>query len=366
MEARETQRYTVIYTGEAEACFDVNGKPHTFPKRSVILLRPHESVQAEMLSDAFVSAISPEVFAGFFAYFGEAAHSLYTRIMDSSHFLVHALSISACAEIEKSFSRLRHAGSDTEKKRAERLFACTILSCFFEEEEPERFEPEEEIPYWLSTLCRRMELQEKGVIKYLGGKTEFLHRGYFDGVDLAFMVHSTDDETCKVTDGSVGFLTKQVVYSGVSAHAGGAPWEGVNALYAAQQGLSAVNAIRETFREQDLIRVHPIITCGGDSRDPEEVRNCILNEARFLAEHGLDQAAFDRTKRSFLGIRFKDLTSFDGTCFRLCAYHMEGYDYFDFPTLFEEITIDEVRQYIADNVRPEKCSLSIVDPRSQK
>ena len=109
-----------------------------------------------------------------------------------------------------------------------------------------------------------------------------------------------------------------------------------------------------------------ILTCGGDSVDPEEIRNCILNEARFLAENGLDQEAFDRVKRSFLGARFKNLTSFDSICFRLCAYHMEHYDYFRFPQLFEEVTIDEVRQYIADNVRPEKCSLSIVDPRSQK
>ena len=44
---------------------------------------------------------------------------------------------------------------------------------------------------------------------------------------------------------------------------------------------------------------------------------------------------------------------------------MEGYDYFDFPQLFEEITIDAVRQNIAHNVRPEKCSLSIVDPRTK-
>ena len=106
-----------------------------------------------------------------------------------------------------------------------------------------------------------------------------------------------------------------------------------------------------------------MLTCGGDSRDPEEVRNCIINEAKFLAENGLDQAAFDRIKRSFLGIRFKDLTSFDGTCFRLVAYSMEDHDYFDFPSIFQEVTIEEVRQFIADNVRPEKCALSIVDPR---
>ena len=109
-----------------------------------------------------------------------------------------------------------------------------------------------------------------------------------------------------------------------------------------------------------------ILTCGGDSKDPEEVRNCIINEAKFLAENGLDPAAFQRIKRSFLGIRFKDLTSFDGTCFRLVSWCLEDYDYFDFPTLFEEVTVEEVRRFLADNVRPEKCSLSIVDPRGGK
>ena len=106
-----------------------------------------------------------------------------------------------------------------------------------------------------------------------------------------------------------------------------------------------------------------MLTCGGDSKDPEEVRNCILNEAKFLAENGLDPVAFERLKRSFLGMRFKDLTSFDGTCYRLAAYQMEGHDYFQFPDLFTEVTMEEVRQFLADHVRPEKCSLSIVDPR---
>ena len=108
-----------------------------------------------------------------------------------------------------------------------------------------------------------------------------------------------------------------------------------------------------------------ILTCGGDSRDPEEVRNCILNEAKFQAENGIDEAAFLRAKRSFLGGRFKNLTSFDGTCFRLVAYHLEGCDYFEFPALFESVTAEEVRQYIADNVRPETCTLAIVDPRGK-
>ena len=58
-------------------------------------------------------------------------------------------------------------------------------------------------------------------------------------------------------------MLKNITYKGVSAHAGGSPWEGVNALYAANCGINAVNAIRETFKDNDSIRFHPIITNGG-------------------------------------------------------------------------------------------------------
>ena len=107
----------------------------------------------------------------------------------------------------------------------------------------------------------RSGLLEAGKIKYFGGKSEFLYRGYFDGVDIAFMVHTSSTYT--VRTGSVGCLAKKIVYKGVAAHAGGCPWNGRNALYAANCGLNAINAIRETFQESDIIRVHPIITSGG-------------------------------------------------------------------------------------------------------
>ena len=107
----------------------------------------------------------------------------------------------------------------------------------------------------------RSQLKAQGKIKDLGGKSEFLHRGYFDGVDLAFMVHT--HPIFEVEAGSVGCIAKKITYKGVASHAGGAPWAGKNALYAANCGLNAINAIRETFRESDVIRVHPIITNGG-------------------------------------------------------------------------------------------------------
>lgn len=108
----------------------------------------------------------------------------------------------------------------------------------------------------------RSRLMKEGKIKYFGGKPEFLHRGYFDGVDIAFMVHTSGNYAS--AKGAVGCMAKKIIYKGTAAHAGGSPWAGKNALYAANCGLNAVNAIRETFKESDIIRVHPIITHGGD------------------------------------------------------------------------------------------------------
>ncbi len=119
----------------------------------------------------------------------------------------------------------------------------------------------------------RSELKKQGIIKYFGGKSEFLYRGFLDGVDLVFMVHTSCGEHLVGRQGTVGCLAKRVIYKGKSAHAGGSPWDGCNALYAASLGLNAINAIRETFKESDLIRVHPIITKGGNAVNaiPEEV-----------------------------------------------------------------------------------------------
>lgn len=119
----------------------------------------------------------------------------------------------------------------------------------------------------------RTALMKEGKIKYYGGKSEFLSRGYFDGVDMAFMVHTTSNGF-KSDLGMIGVVAKKVIYKGVASHAGGAPWEGKNALYAATCGLNAVNALRETFRESGLVRWHPIITHGGDMVNaiPETVR----------------------------------------------------------------------------------------------
>jgi len=123
----------------------------------------------------------------------------------------------------------------------------------------------------------RVQQAREGKLEFLGGKPELLRLGHFDDVDLAMMIHTSsrpEDKLAGVAVSNNGCVVKTVRYLGKAAHAGGAPHLGINALYAANVALTAINAIRETFKEEDTIRVHPIITHGGSQVNviPAETR----------------------------------------------------------------------------------------------
>ncbi len=113
-------------------------------------------------------------------------------------------------------------------------------------------------------LGYRNELRKAGKIHFLGGKQEFVRLGLYDDIDICIMQHTELGNVINCGQKYNGFVGKLVQYIGKEAHAGGAPHLGINALNAAQIGLMAVNANRETFQDKDQIRVHPIITKGGD------------------------------------------------------------------------------------------------------
>ncbi len=112
----------------------------------------------------------------------------------------------------------------------------------------------------------RNRLREEGKLEFFGGKQEFIHLGAMKDIDICIGSHSAMDQTELIGVGGSnnGFIGKLVHYIGKEAHAGGAPHKGINALNAAMMGLMGIHANRETFRDEDTIRVHPIITKGGE------------------------------------------------------------------------------------------------------
>ena len=108
-----------------------------------------------------------------------------------------------------------------------------------------------------------------------------------------------------------------------------------------------------------------LLTCGGDSDDPEAVRDAILARAKAIPEEGISQADFLRMKRSAFGRRVRDLDSFDSTCFRQCAYHFADFDYFRFPEIYEDIQSQEVLDFLKETVTEHRSALSVIEPLPQ-
>lgn len=109
-----------------------------------------------------------------------------------------------------------------------------------------------------------------------------------------------------------------------------------------------------------------MLTCSGDSEDPEAVRDAILAQAKILAEEGVSREAFLRMKRSAMGRRIRDLDSFDTTAFRVCAYHFSGFDYFRFPSVYRTVKAEQIQEFIKRVVTEDRCSLSVVYPCEQE
>jgi amidohydrolase len=152
----------------------------------------------------------------------------------------------------------------------------------------------------------RLKIRNEGKIEFLGGKQELVRIGALDDVDIAMMIHAQGNmPERKVWVGATtnGFISKYVRFIGKSAHAGAAPHEGVNALNAAALAILAIHAQRETFKEEDFIRVHGIVTKGGDAVNvvPADVRLEMyvrgktleaINEANMKVDRALKAGAF--------------------------------------------------------------------------
>ncbi len=142
-------------------------------------------------------------------------------------------------------------------------------------------------------LAYRKKLVQEGRLHFLSGKGQLIYEGAFDDIDMAMQMHADKnmpEPTVSVGRTSNGFVGKTVRYIGQTAHAADAPHEGINALNAAMLGLMGINALRETFKEDDVIRVHPIITKGGDivNSVPADVRMELYVRAKTME-------AIDRT-----------------------------------------------------------------------
>ncbi|MDU4889495.1 MAG: amidohydrolase [Clostridium sp.] len=113
----------------------------------------------------------------------------------------------------------------------------------------------------------REELKNKGELTYYSGKQELTYKGAFDDVSMCMMIHNfpIEEDGYKVAAqiSGTGFVGKKIKFIGQEAHAGGTPYKGINALNMATIAINSMHVQRETFKDEDCVRVHQIMPKGG-------------------------------------------------------------------------------------------------------
>ena len=152
-------------------------------------------------------------------------------------------------------------------------------------------------------IGERSTMRSDGKINFLGGKQELIRIGAFDDIDMAMMVHAGTDmpePSVGICETGNGFVAKTIRYTGKATHAAAAPHEGINALNAAVLGINGVHALRETFLDDDHVRVHFIITKGGDTVNsvPADVRLEAYVRGKTLTSIDDTHGKFDRAMKA--------------------------------------------------------------------
>jgi predicted Zn-dependent peptidase len=107
------------------------------------------------------------------------------------------------------------------------------------------------------------------------------------------------------------------------------------------------------------------VTIGGASMKPGQVYDAIVGEAERVVQNGLDETIFTRMKKAYLGADLRSYESLEGMCQRLAIGHFRNMDYFaDALNIILDISADELRQFIAETLTPERMAISIAQPPS--
>ncbi len=105
---------------------------------------------------------------------------------------------------------------------------------------------------------------------------------------------------------------------------------------------------------------------GGESRDPERVREQIMEQARRLVREGIDEPLWQRLKKAAYGGRVRALNSFENLCVEQAQCFFSGAQSLSFPEVFDQLIARDARDLLERWVTKERASLSVVRPKEEK
>ena len=101
---------------------------------------------------------------------------------------------------------------------------------------------------------------------------------------------------------------------------------------------------------------------GGESKDPQAVKDALLAEAERLGREGVDTALFQRLKKASYGSMVCALNSEEQVCIEQAQGYFAGVDYLDFPAVFDTVAQADVEEALRTWCTAERSALAVVRP----
>ncbi len=105
---------------------------------------------------------------------------------------------------------------------------------------------------------------------------------------------------------------------------------------------------------------------GGESPDPDRVREAILQEAKRLLDEGIDEDFYRQIRRANFGASLRALNSFESIAVSVCDSYFRSYDFLRFPEVYDSVTRSDVEDFLRRFIVRERCAVSVVEPKEKK
>ena len=113
----------------------------------------------------------------------------------------------------------------------------------------------------------------------------------------------------------------------------------------------------------DLLPGASYVYAGGDSKDPQAVAEAILAEAQRLVSQGVDGNYYRRVVNANFGAALKALNSFESIAVSMAEGCFQGYDPYRFPEVYDSITVEDVLDFLRQNMTRDHMALSVITPK---
>jgi len=104
---------------------------------------------------------------------------------------------------------------------------------------------------------------------------------------------------------------------------------------------------------------------GGETRDPDRVYAEVKDEIVKISENGPDADLFERIRKASIGSHIRALNSFGVIASSIAEGHFRGFDTFEAPDLLAKISVDDIKDFIHNNLVPGNMAISVINPKNE-